>query len=124
MSSEPAWAEIGGRKHYFRSKWERNYARWLQFQKEYLMIEEWEYEPKTFWFEQIKRGVRSYKPDFHVIQKTSNHWIEVKGYKDSKSLTKIKRFQKYYPNEEIRIIDGEWFKKNNEKCRFIIKDWE
>jgi hypothetical protein len=37
----------------------------------------------------------------------SHYWIEAKGYMDAKSKTKIKRFNKYYPNEELRIIKHE-----------------
>jgi hypothetical protein len=83
-----------------------------------MVIKEWEHEPKTFWFEEIKRGTRSYLPDFKVTYWDGNHeWIEVKGYFDRKSLTKIKRFRKYYPQEILRIIDSEWFKANDFKIQ-------
>jgi hypothetical protein len=36
-------------------------------------------------------------------------WVEVKGYMDAKSNTKLKRFRKYYPSEPIRIVGKEWF---------------
>lgn len=106
-----AWHEIGGKRHYFRSKWEANFARYLQFCKENDHIFDWEYEPETFWFTEIKRGVRSYKPDFkRYNSETQWDWIEVKGYMDSRSLTKIKRFRKYYPKEILLVYDAEWFK--------------
>ena len=53
------WREIAGRRIYFRSRWEANYARYLQWLKDRGEIVDWEYEPETFWFEKIKRGVRS-----------------------------------------------------------------
>jgi hypothetical protein len=123
--STAAWAQFGGRKIYYRSLWERNFARWLEFQKQSGMIKDWLHEPQTFWFTEIKRGVRSYLPDFKVTNLEGDHyWVEVKGFYDSKSLTKIKRFNKYYPNESLRLIDAKWFASNNQKMRLIIPSWE
>lgn len=108
------WKIIGDKRIYLRSSWELKYARYLQFLKERGVIADWLYEPETFWFNEIKRGVRSYLPDFKVIRLDGTHyWAEVKGYMDAKSKTKIKRFNKYYPNEELRIIDSKWFKESN-----------
>jgi hypothetical protein len=76
--------------------------------KEQKIILEWDYEPQTFWFDSIRRGTRSYLPDFKVYRPDGTHyWLEVKGYMDQKSKTKIKRFKKYYPQEELIIIDKE-----------------
>lgn len=118
-TNKAAWLTIDGKPMYFRSQWEGQYAMYLEFLKKQGVIASWEHEPHTFWFENIKRGVRSYLPDFKVIQPDGSHyWVEVKGYMDSKSLTKIKRLRKYYPNEKIYIADKEWFSKN----RFIVKN--
>lgn len=123
--STAAWLEIGGQKHYFRSLWERNYVRWLQFQVEAKLIDSWAYEPHTFWFEGIKRGCVSYKPDFCIRKLDgSEYWIEVKGYYDPKSITKIKRFKKYYPNHQLFLVDSKWFKENSKKLKLLIPDWE
>jgi hypothetical protein len=109
-----AWHVVGGRRIYFRSKWEYSYALYLHWQKEQKIILEWEYEPKTFWFENIKRGVRSYKPDFRVQRSPgSTIWIEVKGYLDPKSKTKLARFKKYYPNEQIEVVGKAWFERRS-----------
>lgn len=111
--SKQGWREVGDRKVYCRSKWEHRIAIYLEFLKRNKLIAEWEHEPQTFWFENIKRGVRSYLPDFKVTNIDESHyWIEVKGYMDSKSMTKLKRFAKYYPKEEMRVIDAKWFRKN------------
>lgn len=123
--SNAGWREIAGEKYYLRSKWEANFARYLQWLQDNKSILSWEHETKTFWFEEIKRGVRSYLPDFMVINFDSSHyWVEVKGYYDAKSLTKIKRFRKYYPQEELRLIDKEWFAKNSKKFNGLIQNWE
>lgn len=77
---------------YFRSTWEANYARFLNLQNT-----EWQYEPKTFEFEPIKRGTRFYTPDFYLPDE--DRWVEIKGWFNKKSQTKIKRFKKYYKEE-------------------------
>lgn len=110
------WRNVAERSCYFKSDWEFRYANHLQFQKDHKLIIEWYYEPQTFWFENIKRGTRSYLPDFKVMRPDGSHyWIEVKGYMDSKSLTKIKRFKKYYPKEELQVVDRSWFLQNRGK---------
>jgi hypothetical protein len=123
-TNKAAWREIGGKKHYFKSIWEANYARYLQWKKEKGEIKEWHYEPKDFWFEDIKRGVRSYKPDFLVEElNETSVWYEVKGFYDARSLTKIKRFRKYYPLETLFLIDSEWFNSYG-KMYGSIMEWE
>ena len=105
------WATIGGKRNYFRSSWELNFAHYLQFLKEKGEILGWEYEPETFWFENIRRGVRSYVPDFKVTEKNDKiRYYEVKGYMDPKSKTKIKRMAKYYPEIELVVIDEDQYR--------------
>jgi hypothetical protein len=119
------WRQIGGKKIYARSIWEANYARYLEFLKKHKKIIDWEHEPKTFWFEGIKRGCVSYKPDFKVSQLDGSIiWYEVKGFYDSKSLTKKKRFEKYFPEEKLFFIDKKWFTNNNKQLSSLIPDWE
>lgn len=118
------WAEIGGKRNFYRSRWEYRYALYLEFMKKYKHIIDWEHEPKTFWFEGIKRGTNNYKPDFKIIFPSGNEeWHEVKGYMDSKSATKIKRMKKYYPEIILRVIDKTWFKENGPKLKMILKGW-
>lgn len=116
---------IGSEKFYFKSAWEANYARYLEFLKSQNQIAKWEYEPFTFWFEKIRRGTRSYLPDFKVTNNDkSHHWVEVKGYLDQKSKTKLNRMHIYYPDEKIMIVDQQWFAKNCPKLKNLILDWE
>lgn len=79
-----------------RSNWEANFARIMNLYKI-----KFEFEPKVFYFP-IKRGTKSYTPDFFVP--STNEWIEIKGYLDDKSKIKIKRFKKYYPEEFSKLI--------------------
>ncbi len=119
------WREFGGKRVYFRSKWEANFGRYLEWQKERNMIKDWEHEPKTFWFDGVKRGAVSYLPDFRVTNlDESQHWVEVKGYMDPKSATKIKRFNKYFPQEKLVIVDKKWYNLNSKKLSLLIKGWE
>jgi len=98
-----AWYEIGGKTIYLRSLFERDYARRLEASKQEGKIKEWEYEPHTFWFEGIRRGVCSYKPDFRITELDgSQSYVETKGYLDPKSKTKLKRMAKYFP--EVKLI--------------------
>jgi len=125
LRGSSSWRQIDGQMYFMRSKWESNYGRYLQFQKENMLIKRWLHEPETFWFPKIKRGVVSYKPDFKVINLDGSHyWVEVKGYMDYRSKTKIKRLKKYFPKENLIIVDSKWFIKNNPKLRGIVPEWE
>ena len=110
---------------YFRSSWEANYARYLNFLIQQKEIAKWEYEVDTFEFKNIKRGVRFYTPDFKVYDNKGEFiYHEVKGYMDSKSITRHKRMDKYYPEIKIKMIDKTWFRKNGTTLSKIIKNWE
>lgn len=116
---------IGGKKHFFKSAWEANVARILQKMKEQGTIKEWFYEDKIFWFLNIKRGVRSYVPDFRIYTDDSDEFWEVKGYWDARSKTKIKRMAKYYPDVNIRIVDAKAYKQLTQDWKPIIgSEWE
>lgn len=119
------WREIGGIRKYYRSRWEANYARYLQFLKERKEITSWEHEPETFWFNGIKRGCVSYLPDFKVILNDGeSEYHEVKGYMDSKSKTKIKRMAKYHPKVKLVVIDRKVYQSLEKSLHGFIKDWE
>ena len=111
---------------FFRSSWEANYARYLNFLKSKGLIFKWEFEPDTFWFESIKRGVRSYMPDFKIwdLENSAPYYIEVKGWMDSKSKTKLKRMAKYYPDVRVDLFDAKSYSELKKKMSKIIKGWE
>lgn len=119
LDTKKGWAKIGDRSFHFKSGWEKSYALFLEWSITHGDVASWDYEPQTFWFEGIKRGVVSYKPDFKVTLKNGNsHWIEIKGYMDSKSKTKIKRFAKYFPAEKLIVVDGKFFNNKDTKILF------
>lgn len=96
---------VGGHVLYLRSGWEYIYAQYLEFLKTNGAIKDWEYEPHTFYFEGVRRGNVSYKPDFKVTELDGNHWwAEVKGYLDPPAKTKLKRMAKYFPDEKVCLI--------------------
>jgi hypothetical protein len=124
-SWKAGWREIGGKRNYYRSRWEANYARYLQWLKEQGVIADWQHEPETFWFEQIKRGVRSYLPDFRVWEKDGSTALhEVKGWMDQRSRTTLRRMKKYHPTEKIVLIDGVQYRAIRLKVMRLIEGWE
>ena len=102
---------------FFRSAWEANIARWLNFNGV-----KWEFEPTTFWFEKIRRGVRSYTPDFYLPEE--DRFIEVKGWMDAKSKTKLKRMAKYHPKVNIELLDAKRYKEITKSAQYVIPNWE
>lgn len=96
---------------YFRSKWEANYALYLQFLVNNGQIKSWDYEARTFEFP-VKRGIRFYTPDFLIIalDDTEEHH-EVKGWMDKKSKTKIRRMAIHHPNVKFIVIGQTEYKR-------------
>jgi hypothetical protein len=119
------WREVGAKRNFYRSRWEANYARYLEWLKQHGEIAEWKHEPETFWFEAIKRGVRSYKPDFRVWEHDGSSALhEVKGWMDGRSRTCLRRMAKYYPQERIVLIDGRQYRAIRLKVMRLIEGWE
>lgn len=109
---------------YFRSAWEANYARYLNFLIKNKKIVRWEYEVDVFEFP-IKRGSRSYLPDFKVwVTEDTYEYHEVKGYMDQRSATKIKRMGKYHPEIKLLVVDGPIYKGISESVSSLIQGWE
>lgn len=124
-SWKAGWREIGGKRNFYRSRWEANYARYLQWLKENGQIVDWQHEPETFWFEAIRRGVRSYKPDFRVWENNGRSDLhEVKGWMDSRSKTCLQRMKKYHPQERVVLIDGSQYRDIRLKVMRLIPEWE
>lgn len=109
---------------FLRSKWEANYARYLNWLVEKKQIVKWEYEVDTFWFEKIKTGTRRYTPDFKIFNNDGSVvYHEVKGWMDPVSKTKLKRMAKYHPEVKIVIIDGDFMKDLKHSVGRLIA-WE
>ena len=125
VSWKGGWREIGGIPKYYRSRWEANYARYLEWLKVIGEIADWEHEPKTFWFEGIKRGVMSFLIDFRITENNGDIiYHEVKGWMDDRSKTKIKRMAKYHPDVKLIVIDAKCYKCLAKKMGSSIIGWE
>ncbi len=102
---KPQWCSIGSKENYFRSQLEVRFAWFLEDLKIWGTIESWEYEPRVFYFDKIKTGVRGYRPDFYINRSDGeSFWVECKGWMDPKSKTKLRRFLKYYPQERMILV--------------------
>ena len=113
-TTKKGWYTSGDRRYFLKSSWELSYAQFLDIELANGTIKRWEYEPDTFWFERIKRGVRSYTPDFKVEYPDGRvEYHEVKGYLDSKSKTKLNRMRIYHPDIEMKLIDRAVMKQLN-----------
>ncbi len=105
--------------------WEANWARYLCFLVAHGHIRQWEYEPETFWFESIRRGCRSYTPDFRITENDGRVvYHEIKGYMDAKSHTKLTRMAKFYPGVRIQLIDAPCYRRNARTLSRLIPGWE
>ena len=129
---QPKWTHVKGGKRddirggmYFRSAWEANYARYLSFLVALSEIADWEYESDHFEFSAIKRGHRSYTPDFKIINLDGSiEYHEVKGWLDPASKVKLKRMAKYYPEIQIIIIDKDAYQAIQKECKNLVPGWE
>ena len=119
---QSGWYDINGKRIYFRSKWEANYALYLDFLKGQKKIKGWDFEPEIYVFEKIRYGTRAYRPDFKVYNNNGTfYYDEVKGRMDSKSLTKLKRMKKYYPDITVNVIDGPCYKSIKDNLGKMLK---
>mgnify|MGYP001562252623 CR=1 FL=1 len=109
---------------FFRSAWEANYARYLNFLIKQGEIDKWEFEPQTFIFHGEYRGSTSYLPDFKVYNSDGTYeWHEVKGWMDAKSKSKLKKMAKFYPDEKVVLVGKDEYKAIA-KWKALIEGWE
>ncbi len=111
---------------YVRSSWEANYARYLNLLQRMNIVVDWQYEPETFWFEGIKRGTVSYKPDFRIFYKgdPTPEYVEVKGWTTAKDKTKWARMKKYHPHIKLTILNEKAYRSLKDKWSSAIAEWE
>lgn len=110
---------------YFRSAWEANYARYLNFLKAQGQIQGWEYEVDTFVFAGVTRGAVTYTPDFKVTDmQGAVIYHEVKGWMTSRAKMALKRMAKLYPDVQIRLVDEPVYRALSRQCRSLLPNWE
>lgn len=116
-------ADLGGL--YVRSAWEANYARYLNWLVAQGVIAAWEYEPDTFWFRGIKRGTRSYCPDFKIHNNDgSAEYHEIKGWMSPKSKTQLKRMARYHPGVKVVVVDKDAYRAIARTAKKLVPHWE
>ncbi len=99
---------------YFRSTWEANFARILNYWKI-----PWVFEPTMF-----DLGDCAYRPDFKIFDSVGEYFVEVIGYFDGVHKKKLKLFQEKYPNEKIQIVKKETYKDLQNEFKNKIENWE
>lgn len=115
--------DLGGL--FVRSRWEANYARYLNWLVELDEVASWAYEPDVFEFRNIKRGTRFYTPDFKITNNDGSvEYHEIKGYMDQRSRTQLKRMAKYYSDVKLVLIDKDCYYAIAKQVQRFIPHWE
>lgn len=113
-----------GLDYFFKSSWERNYARYLEHLVSQNKIKKWYYEVDKFVFSS-KIGVKSaYLPDFKIFEGNKIYYVEVKGYMDRASSNKLRNMKRYYPKVEVRVVGKKEYSKIYKEFAKKIKNWE
>lgn len=111
---------------FFRSGWEANYARVLNAWIAEGKVTRWEFEPELFRFP-VKRGNKAYLPDFKVwFPDGSYEWHEVKGWMDSDSKIKLRRFALHHTEEslKLKLIDRKAYQALALEWADRLEGWE
>jgi len=111
---------------WFRSSWEANYARYLNLLMKMKLVDSWEFEPETFWFEGVRRGTVSYRPDFRVVYRNNPipEYVEIKGWMVAKDRTKWKRMAKYHPSIKLVIVAKKEYREIENRWSSALPNWE
>lgn len=121
-SKEKSWSKDGYREDLdkgFRSTWEANIARILNYKNLVWQYEE-EFIPLDISNSKLKI-TPNYVPDFVLEDGTI---IEVKGFWDARSKKKISLFLEQYPQRKIIIIDCDTYINIEKKYHELISYWE
>lgn len=103
--------------HFTRSSWEANISRLYRWKGT-----PYEYEPKTFYFEGVRRGAIHYTPDFYLPNE--GVYIEVKGQMTSVDRTKLKRMKKFYPHITVVVLGKEEYEELEKTYGHQVPNWE
>ena len=98
--------------NFFRSGWEANFARILNYNKI-----DWEYEYKRF---DLIDSI--YCPDFYLPE--FECYIEVQGYVREKKNKNLKKMVEQYPEIKLFILDAEGYSQLENKFSLVVQNWE
>lgn len=102
----------------FRSSWEANFARIL----DYTHVR-YRFEYKRFY---MKNG-DSYLPDFLLLTEDNPwhcKWIEIKGLWHRGDKRRIISFMNEFPEETLHIITGKEYRQLAKQYKKLIPNWE
>lgn len=102
-------------KHSFKSKWEADFARFLNLKKL-----KWSYEDSTQF---IDTGGKYYLPDFLIVEGNDSVLVEIKGRWDKRSLSHIDYSLRKTDNHHL-ILDADMIKILTDKYINDIPNWE
>ncbi|MBS3938778.1 MAG: hypothetical protein KGZ50_09455 [Peptococcaceae bacterium] len=98
----------------FRSSWEANFARILNFKQI-----PWKYEPQMFSLK-LEQHSTVYMPDFHL---PDIGYVELKGKWDAAGLRKVMLFRQQYPDLPLYTIDGDMMMSLDELYSTKVPGW-
>lgn len=101
-------ADLG---QYFRSRWEANFARILNYQGK-----AWEYEPMTFQLD----PVTSYTPDFV----SEGVYYELKGRWYKGHAEKVAKFRQLHPEISFVLIEEREYRELSKQYKMVVIGWE
>jgi hypothetical protein len=88
----------------FRSCWEADWARQLEFWRRAGLVKRWEYEPDSFALP-FKAKPKRYLPDFKVYWAGSLvEYHEVKGVADARARRNAIGMRRFHPDVRVRRI--------------------
>ncbi|MEC5424278.1 HIRAN domain-containing protein [Virgibacillus sp. C22-A2] len=102
-------------KAVFKSSWEANFARVLNY-----LGAKWEYEKEPFL---VKNDsiTRVYHPDFFL---EDNVIVELKGFWDIESIKRVELFKEQYNEYKLLILDADMYYTLDKLYRDVIPEWE
>lgn len=115
---------IGNIEAFYRSRWEANYARYLDQICLDVTIKSWEHEPEYFALT-IDGKTRRYLPDFRV-QKVDGaiEYHEVKGWLCERSKAVLAAMASQYPGVKVIVIDKSPYRQIEKQFSDKIPGWE
>lgn len=106
----------------FKSRWEANWAHWLEWLKSTGNVLSWQYEPDSFPLRVRGNNVR-YIPDFKVEWNGKTEYHEVKGLMDQRSRDKIRAMRRQHNRVRLMVIDSRVYHSLRRRFNQIVPGW-
>ena len=96
----------------------------LSFTVKVVSIESLALSDGTFRFKDVVLPNDGSSPQFITELDGAIYFVEVKGWMDPKSKTKLKRMAKYYPKVDLRVVGAAEYRELDRKLGAAIPGWE